>query len=41
MKNVPLFFLRQVFAPAPNFFQTLRENACLLQLALKSTAPGL
>jgi len=26
---------------APNFFQGLGENTCLLQPALKSTVPGL
>jgi len=27
--------------PAQNFFQDLGKNTCLLQPALKSTAPGL
>jgi len=28
-----------VFRPAPNFFQGVGESTCLLQPALKSTAP--
>jgi len=35
------FFSKRQDESAPNFFHGLGENTCLLQLALKSNAPGL
>jgi len=35
------FFQKRQDGFAPTFFQGLGENTCLLQLALKSNAPGL
>jgi len=35
------FSLKRQDGSAPNFFQDLRENTCLLQPALKSNALGL
>jgi len=35
------FSRKQQDSSAPNFFQDLKENSCPLQVALKSTAPGL
>jgi len=33
------FSRKRLDGSAPNFFQGLEKNTCLLQLALKSTAP--
>jgi len=35
------FSQKRQHGSAPNFFQSLEENTCLLQLALKITAPDL
>jgi len=35
------FFQKRQNGSAPNFFQGLRENTCLLQPTLKSSALGL